>query len=112
MQPPTPDLDRVRTLLTLRMPSGGPAGSRPLETVAMGATRQPPRQLPSRAALLARTVMPTAKSTLTRILRTLSDPNSAPLRSLPREDRDLFVSANNGYVLAFDNVSKLPGWLS
>jgi hypothetical protein len=54
----------------------------------------------------------TAKSTLTRIIRTLCDPNIAPLRSLPRDDRDLFVSATNGYVLAFDNVSKLPGWLS
>jgi hypothetical protein len=53
-----------------------------------------------------------AKSTLTRILRALCDPNSAPLRSLPREDRDLFISANNGYVLAFDNVSSLPPWLS
>ena len=54
----------------------------------------------------------TAKSTLTRILRNLCDPNSAPLRSLPREDRDLFISANNGYVLAFDNVSTLSPWLS
>jgi hypothetical protein len=54
----------------------------------------------------------TAKSTLTRILRALCDPNSAPLRSLPREDRDLFISANNGYVLAFDNVSNLPPWMS
>jgi hypothetical protein len=34
------------------------------------------------------------------------------LRSLPRGDRDLFISANNGYVLAFDNVSNLPLWLS
>jgi hypothetical protein len=54
----------------------------------------------------------TAKSTLTRIVRALSDPNSAPLRSLPREDRDLSISANNGYVLAFDNVSNLPPWMS
>jgi hypothetical protein len=54
----------------------------------------------------------TAKSTLTRIVRALCDPNSAPLRSLPREDRDLFISANNGYLLAFDNVSNLPPWLS
>jgi hypothetical protein len=54
----------------------------------------------------------TAKSTLTRMLRMLCDPNFAPLRSLPRDDRDLFVSANNGYVLAFDNVSKLHVWLS
>jgi hypothetical protein len=50
----------------------------------------------------------TAKSTLTRILRALCDPNGAPLRSLPREDRDSFISANNGYMLAFDNVSTLP----
>ena len=44
----------------------------------------------------------TAKSTLTRVLRALVDPNSTSLRSLPRDDRDLFISANNGYVMAFD----------
>ena len=54
----------------------------------------------------------TAKSTLTRIVRALCDPNGAPLRSLPREDRDLFISANNGYVLAYDNISSLPPWMS
>jgi hypothetical protein len=54
----------------------------------------------------------TAKSTLTRVLRTLCDPNSTGLRSLPRNDRDLFISANNGYALYFDNVSNLPDWLS
>ena len=53
-----------------------------------------------------------AKSTFSAILRSLLDPNSAPLRALPREDRDLFIAANNGYVLAFDNVSGLPGWIS
>ena len=31
---------------------------------------------------------------------------------LPREDRDLFIAANNGHVLAFDNVSGLPAWIS
>jgi hypothetical protein len=40
------------------------------------------------------------------------DPNTAPLRALPREDRDLFIAASNGHVLAFDNVSGLPGWIS
>jgi hypothetical protein len=54
----------------------------------------------------------TAKSTLTRILRALSDPNSVPLRSLPRDDRDLFIAAINGHLLAYDNVSALPQWLS
>jgi len=53
-----------------------------------------------------------AKSTFAAILRALLDPNTAPLRALPREDRDLFIAANNGHVLAFDNVSGLPGWIS
>jgi len=53
-----------------------------------------------------------AKSTFSAILRSLLDPNTAPLRALPREDRDLFIAANNGHVLAFDNVSGLPSWIS
>ena len=53
-----------------------------------------------------------AKSTFSAILRSMLDPNTAPLRALPREDRDLFIAASNGHVLAFDNVSGLPGWIS
>ena len=53
-----------------------------------------------------------AKSTFSAILRAVLDPNTAPLRALPREDRDLFIAANNGHVLAFDNVSGLPAWIS
>jgi hypothetical protein len=53
-----------------------------------------------------------AKSTLSAILRSLIDPNVAPLRSLPREIRDLFIAANNGHALVFDNLSSLPDWLS
>jgi len=53
-----------------------------------------------------------AKSTFAAILRALLDPNTAPLRALPREDRDLFIGASNGHVLAFDNVSGLPAWIS
>jgi hypothetical protein len=53
-----------------------------------------------------------AKSTFSAVLRSLIDPNSAPLRSLPREERDLFLAANNGHVLAFDNISGLPSWAS
>ena len=53
-----------------------------------------------------------AKSTFSAILRALLDPNTAPLRALPREDRDLFIAASNGHMLAFDNVSGLPGWIS
>jgi hypothetical protein len=49
-----------------------------------------------------------AKSTFTGILRALTDPNHAPLRALPKDDRDLFIAASNAHVLAFDNVSGLP----
>src|SRR5262249_45423077 len=41
----------------------------------------------------------TAKSTLVAILRSLIDPNASPLRALPREDRDLFIQANNSWLL-------------
>lgn len=54
----------------------------------------------------------TAKSTATRILRRLVDPNECPLRSQPREERDLVIAGSNSRVLAFDNVSTLPPWLS
>ena len=53
-----------------------------------------------------------AKSTFSNILRALLDPNAAPLRALPREDRDVFIAATNSHVLAFDNVSGLPAWIS
>lgn len=54
----------------------------------------------------------TAKSTFSAMLRALIDPSTSPLRALPREDRDLFIAANNGHVLVFDNVSGLPTWTS
>jgi hypothetical protein len=53
-----------------------------------------------------------AKSTFAILLRSLIDPNVAFLRSLPREERDLAISANNSHVLAFDNISHLSPWVS
>lgn len=53
-----------------------------------------------------------AKSTTARVLRSLVDPNKAPLRNLSRCDRDLMISATSSWVLAFDNVSQIPAWLS
>src|SRR5262249_54306076 len=53
-----------------------------------------------------------AKTVLSKLLKALIDPNSAPLRSLSREERELMIAANNGYLLAFDNLSGLPVWLS
>ena len=48
-----------------------------------------------------------AKSTLARILRFLVDPNTAPLRSMPRTERDLAIAARNAWALVFDNLSRL-----
>ena len=53
-----------------------------------------------------------AKSNITAIMRSLLDPNTAPLRTMPRDARDLFIAASNSHVLAFDNVSCVPNWIS
>ena len=52
------------------------------------------------------------KSILSRVARDLLDPNSAPLRAEPRDVRDVMIAASNSWVLAFDNLSYLPSWLS
>jgi 5S rRNA maturation endonuclease (ribonuclease M5) len=54
----------------------------------------------------------TAKTTLGRILRALIDPNVSPLRTEPRDEGDLLIAATNGAIVALDNLSHLPGWLS
>jgi hypothetical protein len=54
----------------------------------------------------------TAKSTTGRFARAVVDPHMSPLRSEPRENRDLMIGASNGWMLAFDNLSHLPVWLS
>ena len=53
-----------------------------------------------------------AKSSQELLLRSLIDPSSAPLRTVPRDERDLMIAARNGWVIALDNLSDLPNWLS
>jgi len=53
-----------------------------------------------------------AKSTAALLLRSLVDPNAAPLRGEPKEVRDLMIAATHAHVLCFDNLSRLPDWLS
>lgn len=54
----------------------------------------------------------TAKSTISRIIKSLIDPSSSPLRTTPTEVRDFMIGANNNWILAFDNLSGLPTWAS
>ncbi len=53
-----------------------------------------------------------AKSTAERLARSLVDPSTAPLRTTPRNERDLVITATNSWCVAFDNISTLQPWLS
>ena len=53
-----------------------------------------------------------AKSTTTRMIKNLIDPNEASIRAHPRSFRDMIISAKNTWVLAFDNLSEIPRWFS
>jgi hypothetical protein len=54
----------------------------------------------------------TAKTTTARVCRRLVDPSASDVRAEPREPRDLMVAATSGHVVALDNISRLPDWLS
>lgn len=48
-----------------------------------------------------------AKSTLCRLLRAMIDPNKAPLRCEPKDNRDLAIAANNAWLVGLDNMSQI-----
>ncbi|MGE0545073.1 MAG: bifunctional DNA primase/polymerase [Dehalococcoidia bacterium] len=54
----------------------------------------------------------TAKSTTGRILSRLIDPATSPLRGLPKDERDLFISAQHRLLLTYDNLSFLSHAMS
>jgi hypothetical protein len=52
------------------------------------------------------------KSTAAEALRMLVDPNEALLRPPPRDERDLMIAGSNGRIVALENLSHIPQWLS
>jgi putative DNA primase/helicase len=62
--------------------------------------------------LLLRGGQGSGKSTLTRLLLRLVDPQEADVRSPPKEERDLWVAAQHARVLAYDNLSSVPAPLA
>lgn len=54
----------------------------------------------------------TAKSTATRLIRSLIDPNTVPLRGRPKDEKDFSISCVNQHCVVLDNLSAFPGWLS
>jgi hypothetical protein len=73
------------------------------------AAMRPSRPYP---VLLLNGAQGSAKSTTARVLRSLIDPNAAPIRSEPREPRDLMIAATNGWLIVLDNLSRISSWLS
>jgi len=53
-----------------------------------------------------------AKTTLCRLIRALIDPNKAPLRCEPKDNRDLAITANNAWMIALDNMSRISERIS
>ena len=53
-----------------------------------------------------------AKSTAAKLLKSLVDPASPPTTGMPRSERDTVIAARNRHILAYDNLSGLPIWLS
>jgi DNA polymerase I-like protein with 3'-5' exonuclease and polymerase domains len=112
---------RARGMLPLPIPEKGgtlndlwrfvnvvPA-DRPLVAAWLVAAARPEGPYP---ILIFRAVHGSGKTFAHRCLRALFDPNTTPLRSMPHDERDLAISAKNGAVLSFDNISRLPDWLS
>ncbi|MGB9799617.1 MAG: hypothetical protein ACPLUL_05935 [Thermanaerothrix sp.] len=52
------------------------------------------------------------KSTISEILKSLIDPAEVTLRAVPRDEQGLAVAANNSWLVALDNLSSVPDWLS
>jgi len=53
-----------------------------------------------------------AKSTTAEMLATVIDPHRAGVRIRPKDEETVMVATQNAWVLAYDNLSSMPPWLS
>jgi hypothetical protein len=53
-----------------------------------------------------------AKTTCSKVLRELLDPNKATHSGPPADVRDVAIAATNQWIVALDNLSFIPNWLS
>jgi hypothetical protein len=54
----------------------------------------------------------TGKSTAAKIITSLIDPSPVPLRKTPRDSDSWVTAAAGSWIVAIDNVSTVPDWLS
>ncbi len=52
------------------------------------------------------------KTSAGRLVKRILDPDRAPDRAPPRDELGLCAAARNSWVVALDNLSHVPGWLS
>jgi len=119
----TPDVRFVRTPSMMPLPAPVPGGSiddlRPLVnldgdgfTLAVSWMLAAYRPRGPYPVLALAGEQGSAKSTTMRVIARLVDHSAAGLRNPPRDDQSVFVSARNSHVVAYDNLSTMPGWLS
>ena len=52
------------------------------------------------------------KTTHSKMVRALTDPHARPVRSKPKELRDVYIAATKSGMVVYNNLSSLPEWLS
>jgi len=97
--------DHLRGLIN----SGIDGGAQLLMTAWLLAAMRPSGPYP---VLVLNSEHGSGKTTASRVVRALIDPNEAPVRAQPKDSRDLMIAAENSWVIALDNLSHLPDWLS
>jgi hypothetical protein len=113
------------TALPLPSPDSSPLFDRPLEqfaenfrlsaanrTRAFAWLASAFRPIGPYPVLVLRGPSASGKSVLGRALRALIDPSTAPLRRLPTRDRELRHLALHNWILAFDQVCRIPSKIS
>lgn len=106
MPEPTPEgkLDGLEELLSVNA-----EGLVVIGAYLLGAFMPPPGGFP----ILAVTgEQGSGKSFGCRVIRGVLDPSALDLRRAPKDEGDLGAALNSGYMLAFDNLSMVSGWLS
>ena len=53
-----------------------------------------------------------AKTTLSGIVKSITDPHELLVRSAPHSVEDVIIGARNSWILSYDNMSRIEPWLS
>lgn len=69
-------------------------------------------RLPQYPVLIIQGLQGSAKSTVSRMIKALTDPSKPILRNLPKTEQELFIAARCNHLLALDNLSGINTALS